>query len=105
MTSLVTATATTDRHEHPHRPGKSRRVGRVGVNWHEKPLLGTGQQPVHKTFVLWRLTTNQAAFSAIDSLDLKFLPRFNAVLLPNFRRENDLALARYSRRHGGKMPS
>ncbi len=45
------------------------------------------------------LAANQAIFASVEALHLKFLSRLNPVLLPEFGRQNDLALRRYSRLH------
>jgi hypothetical protein len=43
---------------------------------------------------------NQAVFAAVDSLDVELLAGLNAVLLPQLRRQDELALAGNSGFHG-----
>jgi hypothetical protein len=54
----------------------------------------TGEQPVEGALVPRSNAPNEAIVSTIKTLDFEFLPRLDPVHLPEFCRQNDLALGR-----------
>lgn len=72
----------------------------TGVDGHEEVLLRTGEQPVDGAFVLRNRTPDEAIVPMIEALDVKHLPRFDTVHLPELCRQNDLAVAPSSEGEG-----
>ncbi len=75
------------------------RLGGFGFNGYKEILFGAGQQPVYKTLVRSGCAPDEPVFTVVDSLDVELLPGLNAILLPDFRREHNLAFGRNFRLH------
>ena len=56
-------------------------------------------KPVHEALVRRRRVAHEPVFATVEALDFKLLPRLDAILPADFRREHDLAFAGYARRH------
>jgi hypothetical protein len=54
-------------------------MGRIRFYRAEEILLGTGAEPVQNTVIAGWRKAYQSIFAFVDSLDLEFLPRFDAV--------------------------
>jgi hypothetical protein len=78
----------------------SQGIGGLGLDRDEEILLRTSQEPVDQTLVLGRRKTYETIFTAVDALDLELLPRLDAILPAELRRENDLAFGGNGSLHG-----
>ena len=67
--------------------------------------MRTGEQPVDGALVLPGGTPDEAIVPTIETLDVELLPRLNTVHLPEFCRQNDLALGGDGGLHAGKTSS
>src|SRR5262245_60067293 len=86
-------------------PGRSQRVRGLGFDGDEKALFRTGKQPVHQSLVGTGLTPDQSVLATVNSFDLELLPWLDAVELPNFDRQDNLAFGRDGCSHVCKIPS
>jgi len=68
-------------------------------------VVRTGEQPVEGALVPRSNAPNEAIVSTIKTLDFEFLPRLDPVHLPEFCRQNDLALGRDGGLHASKISS
>ena len=61
------------------------------------------EQPVDDPIVSRSRTPDEAIVSAIETLYVELLPRFDTIHLPEFRRQNDLAFGRDASLHERKI--
>ena len=61
------------------------------------------EQPVDDPIVSRSGTPDEAIVSAIETLYVELLPRFDMIHLPEFRRQNDLAFGRDASLHERKI--
>jgi hypothetical protein len=66
-------------------------AGRLWLDWHEKTLLGAGEQPIDHTLVRRCRSPFESVLAAIDTFDVELLTGFDPVLLPDLSRQDDLA--------------
>ena len=76
-------------------------MGRIRLYRDEEILLGTGTEPVQNTVISGWRKAHQSILAFVDSLDLEFLPRFDAVLTAEFHGKNDSAFGGNRSFHGG----
>jgi hypothetical protein len=75
------------------------------VHRFEPAFNRTGEQQLHQTFVAPPLLSFQPVFAAVDAFDLELLARLDAIALPDFGRENNLAFCGNCGFHVGKIMS
>jgi hypothetical protein len=68
----------------------------MGLN---QPFTGQASSSLTRPFITPSLSSFQPIFTTVDALDLELLTRLDAIPLPDFRRENDLAFRRNRRLH------
>jgi len=71
----------------------------------EPTFDGAGEQQFHQAFIAPPLLSLQPVFAAVDSFEFEFLPRLDAIPLPEFGGENDLAFRGNGGFHAGKILS
>src|ERR1700724_2252888 len=86
-------------------PDISQGIGRLRVDRNKKILVRTGEQPFNGPLVRWSNVTGKAIVSTIKTLDVELLPRLDPVHLPEFCRQNNLALGRDGSPHESKISS
>ena len=88
-----------------HRPGRSQRVGALGLDRNEEALLRTVQQPIDDACVRRRRPADESVLPRLDAFDVELLARLDAVLAPNLGRQHDLPLRGDGGLHRGKILS
>lgn len=75
-------------------------IGGFGsIGWLKPIFHGARKKELYQTFIWRRCAAAEDVFALFDPFDLKFLPSANAILLPNFNRQDNLAFAGNRGRH------
>ena len=79
--------------------GRSHAVRGLGLDRDEEPLLRAGEQPVDEARPRTSGATHEPVLPALEPFDFELLSRLDAVLLPDFRGQDNLTLGGDRRLH------
>jgi hypothetical protein len=75
----------------------------LGFDGNKKVLVRASEEPVYAALVLRRFAADEAIVATVEAFYIEFLARLNLVQLPEFGRQDDLALRGYGGLHKSKI--